>query len=325
MQLKASGAVEAAAANTGVDATDLAARTQMGISAEDLILTIKVAAADPSAAVDQANAVAQAGLAANTERTANSIQGATDDAKQLLSTGALSDTNAERARVLQVGESLGVRQSEILESGSVLSVVQPASLTTVTRPSPIVMGVLTSVAGLLLGVLIALGIGPRRGRIRSSTDLRRLFPRSATTSLEGVPTLLARHTGGIAELLVLDMDLLKGSAKGNGGAASNALKEELVKHGFDVAVASNAEELRRIPAGNGRPSLVLVVPSNAAELRDAVSGEGRARPTLVPLRLGGTKVSELDDFIHDIGRRELALVGISSRDVEATADSNRAH
>lgn len=323
-ELQASDAIAKAATRLGISASDLASRTRMSISSENLILSIQVNADGGDTAISQTNAVATAAVESSTNNTQRLVADASTRIRALLTTETLANPVAEQARVTRLGEALGGQQAQLVATGNTLSLARLANAETVKGTTPVIYGALGALAGAVLGSLVAIGIGARRGTLRKTSQLGELFPTLPTTSLYGLPAVLAQDSKS-RNLLVLDPAWLSPAGPSERAVSTKALQTTLADHGFDVRVAATQGEFEALQPLNGQPTLTLLVPRNAADLQAICSGTApESRRSIIPVRMGATRVADLDEFVYHNVALQPALVGVPDVDTGHSDDNSPA-
>ncbi len=191
--------IYSAAAGSDTTAGELRSRTAIAAVPDSQLITITVTAPTADQAVREADVISDVAIAANDARITRDLKKITDDTRKLISDNRLPDNAAEQSRVARLGDNLGQSQSNLIVGSRSLILVHGAELSTLF-PSPMVLGTLGLVAGALLGGAIAILVGARRGRIRSSRELQRLYPRAAvidTLELESVINLELENTSTV--------------------------------------------------------------------------------------------------------------------------------
>jgi hypothetical protein len=318
---------------TGKAPKDLQARTRIAAKPNSRILSIVVSAPSSEQAAVDANAIANEALASEPNRARAALDQLTEETGGAIRSRRLTSPDAERARVVQLGEELGASQAALLTSGNQLHLLQSAE--PVRRlPAAPVLGLMGGLAGALLGIGVALLLG-RRGTVKSERELTELYPQTAvidTADIKNVittnpdtSTVILAATRGVDVAAVAEI-VRQGLTNGTGRDV--VIVEKLA----DVPVAGPRSALPRpestdppaapeeFPAwpllpgagglhdNEGANGHVTLVPTTLSEsvVRRA-SQDGRS-VMLVPVRPGVTKLEALDNFASRIPDRTYLLV-----------------
>jgi hypothetical protein len=243
--------IYSAAASSDTTAGELRSRTAIAAVPDSQLITITVTAPTADQAVREADAISDVAIAANNARITQDLKKITDDTRKLIADNRLPDNSAEQSRVARLGDNLGQNQSNLIVGSRSLILVHGAEASTLF-PSPIVLGTLGLVAGALLGGAIAILVGARRGRIRSTRELQRLYPRAAVIDaleLESVINLELENTSTVYVAGVHqspeELEPVAEAIREQFAAAGSRVR--VVAHPSSVAVADHSYQVQVVP------------------------------------------------------------------------------
>lgn len=167
---------------------ELRDRTRVSAVSSTSLISVQVTAATVEQAAEEADAVVAAVLKIEEDAREAELERVSAQIRALMTAASakLSNTQAEAARVAQLGSALADAQAQVASNPIEIAVVQPARLLTATV-GPTTLAVACGLGGLLVGSGIALLLGATRGRVRSFGDLAEIFPHVPAIA----PTLLS--------------------------------------------------------------------------------------------------------------------------------------
>lgn len=163
-----------AARTRNIAATDLAPRVKAQWVSDTDLITISVTGADGDAAVKDANSVADAVIAVNERQAKAQLEQIQKESNRLLTSGTLSDTQAETARRSQLGSNVGVRQDSATAASTQVALLDPAVEARPSGVSSSVRLMLGFIAGALLAAAAAILVPMNRRRVRAVAEVRSL-------------------------------------------------------------------------------------------------------------------------------------------------------
>lgn len=298
LQLNTSEIFSSAAEKTGGDAVDLQERSQIATVTSSQIVSITVTAPTTEQAVTEANAIADAGVSAGPDRMPQALAQLTEYTRDLLTSDNLANQSAERARVSRLGDELGANQAALVSDANQIQLLQGGEPSS-RLPGPVVLGLMGALAGVLLGLAVALLLGVRRGTVKSARELTDLYPNAAVI-----------NSADLASTLALEPDARTIIVAGPRGAKLNEVTKTVRATldeftGLEVVLSDN---LSAVPVGespNGHVNLVTTTLSEAV-LRRAIRDESSV--LIVPVQTRVTKLEALEDFAPRLFERSYLVV-----------------
>lgn len=184
------------------DRTDISTTTDEGTSAG--LVQITVQAPQAAQAVRQANEIADQ-VIAEAQALASARQSyLLRSGNSVTQNNTLADKTAETSRLDALGEQIAQQQGAAIASGadvSVLSEADEASQVTISTSVALILG---AVGGILLGALLALGLGIGRHKLANDSELAILSPdlahRSTLIAAEEAGRVLTERASGLVVL-----------------------------------------------------------------------------------------------------------------------------
>lgn len=289
----------AAAGKTSTTAADLRARTQIAAVPDSQLITVTVTAQTPELAVAQADAIANAAISINQDRIDNELDQLTDNTRDLISNSKLTNSDAEQARVSRLGDTLGQNQSNLVVGSRNLVLVHGAEAASLL-PSPLLLAALGLVAGGLLGCVIAMLLGARRGRIQSARELQQLYPNASVVDeldLESVITLEAQNASAVYVAGLdhdsKDLEAVAEAVRTQFAANGRPVQEREQHHGVKLAEQVDAVH-------------VIVTSLSDTVLRRVVRDPSSL--VIIPVHPKVTRMEQLDAFAARLNDRTYLLV-----------------
>ena len=286
-----------AAKQLGADADDLRNRTKVGAKPNTQIISVTVTAPTTEQAVREADAVAAAGVNAARAGNPAQLKQVTDDIRALIRERALSNTEAERARVARLGDELAIRQAAVLTDGQQLSLVQEAEPSRLVPATPILVA-MGGLVGMLLGLGLAQLLGVRRGTVQSGRELAHLYPEASVIQTEDLGGMLALEprvrTVFLAGIRRGGEDLVR---------VTERVRQSLILGGREVVVRDASPSLDE-PA-NGHINIVPTM-LNETVLRRSAGDDGSL--VIVPVQPRVTRLEALDVFAPRLNDRSYLLL-----------------
>ena len=286
-----------AAQQVGDDADDLRSRTKVRAKPKTQIISVTVTAPTSEQAVSEANAVAAAGVAAAGADVPGQLKQVTEEIRALIRERALSNTEAERARLARLGDELAARQTAVLTDGQRLSLLQEAEPARLVPATPVLVA-MGGLVGTLLGLGLAQLLGVRRGTVQSGRELAHLYPEASviqTADLRGMLALEPRvRTVFLAGVRRNGEDLVR---------VTERVRQSLIHSGRDVVVR-DASPSPDEPA-NGHINIVPTM-LNETVLRRSAGDDGTL--VIVPVQPRVTRLEALDVFAPRLNDRSYLLV-----------------
>lgn len=287
----------AAANKTGTSPADLRARTKIAAVPDTQLITVTVTASTVQDAVKGADALADAAININQNRIDTELEQLTDSTRDLITGSKLTNADAEQARVSRLGDTLGQNQSNLVVGSRNLVLVHGAEVASLLPP-PLLLGVLGGIAGALLGGVIALLLGARRGRIQSARELHQLYPNASVVDaldLESVITLESQNASMVYVAgLRHDAEEMQ--------AVADAVRTQFHANGRDV----EGREPNHGVKTTERPVQIITTSLSDTVLR-RVSHEPDSL-LIIPVRPKVTRMEELDAYASRLNDRTYLLV-----------------
>ena len=295
----------AAADATGTTPADLRARTQLAAVPDSQLITVTVTAETPEEATAQADAITDAAIKTNQERIDRELEELTDSTRDLITDSKLTDQSAEQARVTRLGDTLGQNQSNLVVGSRNLVLVHGAESTSLLPSTPL-LGAFGLVVGALIGGVIALLLGARRGRIQSARELQQLYPNASVVDVLDLESVIALESQNASAVYVAG---LHGADQETLPEIADAVRIQFRAHGRVVGVGDqhNLKLAERVD------SLQITTTT----LSDAVLRRVAQDPNsllVVPVRTKATRMEQLDAFASRMNDRTYLLVDQSARD-----------
>ncbi|GAA1428232.1 hypothetical protein GCM10009616_07350 [Microlunatus lacustris] len=297
VQLSTREIFTAAAEESGGDARDLQARSEVVAVPNSQIVSITITAPTAEQAVAETDAVAAAAVAAGPNRTPQALEQLTAATRDLIEADDLGDSSAEQARIDRLGDALGAAQAALVASANQLQLLQSAEPNNRLPGGP-VLGLLGALSGALLGLAAALLLGVRRGTVKSARDLADLYPRAAVI-----------NASDLAQTMEIERDAQTVIVAGTRGAklstVTQTVQDALAATGKRIV---RADSLAGAPVGeppNGHINLVTTTLSETV-LRRASRDEGSV--LIVPVQPQVTKLEAVDEFASRLADRSYLLV-----------------
>lgn len=287
-----------AAERLNIDAIDLRRRTEVTTVPLSQIIAITVTAPTPEQAVSEADALAEAGVAAGPSRIPAALDQLTEATRDLLTADNLENRSAETARVSRLGDELGASQASLVAESNQLQLLQSGEPNN-RLPSAPVLGLMSALAAGLVGVLVALLLGARRGAVKSGRELSDLYPDAVVVDSSDLGQALKLEPGARTVIL----------AGTRGAKLSGAT--ETVRSSLDSATGKKVvltDDLGAIPMNgspNGHINLVTTTLSESV-LRRARRDEGSVLIVAVQPRV--TKLESVEEFAPRLPDRSYLLV-----------------
>jgi hypothetical protein len=287
----------AAANKTGTTPGDLRTRTQIAAVPDSQLITVTVTAPTADDAVKQADAIADAAIDINQNRINTELEQITDSTRDLITNSKLDNTSAEQARVSRLGDTLGQNQSNLVVGSRNLVLVHGAEASSLL-PSPYFLGALGFVAGALIGGVIALLLGSRRGKVQSTRELRQLYPNASVVDpldLESVITLES-HNASVVYVAGLHQTAEQLQA------VADAVRTQFLANGRET----EGREANRGVKLAERPLPVIITTLSDTVLR-RVSHDSNSL-LIIPVQPKVTRMEELDAYASRLNDRTYLLV-----------------
>jgi hypothetical protein len=289
----------AAADETGTTAADLRARTQIAAVTDSQLITITVTAPTAEEAVAQANAIADTAIAVNEQRIDASLEEVTDNTRELITKSTLANADAEQARVSRLGDTLGQNQSNLVAGSRNLVLVHSAEGSALL-PSPLLLGSLGLVAGVLLGAAIAILLGARRGTIQTGRELHRLYPNAAVVDSLDLESVIALEAENVSTVYIAGLSKDTEELQ----PVADAVRAQLLAGGRQL----DTHEPHRAVVVAERSGHAQVVTTTLTDtvLRRVIRDTSAL--LIVPVRPKVTRLEQLDAFASRLNDRTYLLV-----------------
>ncbi|MDN5762576.1 MAG: hypothetical protein L0H41_09705 [Microlunatus sp.] len=190
LELDTAPIYNAGAEATGTTPADLRARTQIAAVPDSQLISVTVTAGTAEQAIAEADAIADTGIEINEARIDGELDQVTKSTRKLIKNNKLSDKSAEQSRVSRLGDTLGQNQSNLVVGSRNLVLLHSAEAASLL-PSPLLLGALGLVGGGLLGAVIALLLGARRGSIQSVREMHQLYPNASVVDRLDLETVIS--------------------------------------------------------------------------------------------------------------------------------------
>lgn len=278
-----------AARTRSIAATDLAPRVKAQWVSDTDLITISVTGVDADAAVKDANSIADAVIAVNERQARSQLDQIQKESNRLLSSGTLSDTQAETARRSQLGANVGVRQDSATAASTQVALLDPAVEARPAGVSRQVRLMLGFIAGALLAAAAAILVPMNRRRVRAAAEVRAL-----STGLR-----VKRASGAVGEMAGRmveegNKDLAVVALPGAGDDAvqfAESVARIVRSHGMRTTVLNAANReigevlltrdgRTRSRNGDAADALIVVVPDDEWALR-LLEGQSALRSVVV--------------------------------------------
>lgn len=287
-----------AAEKTGADVSELQVRTQIAAKPNSQIVSVEVTAPTYEQAVRDANAVAEASVGAGPDRMPQSLAQLTQSTRDLISSGDLGDSSAERSRVARLGDELGASQAALVRDANQLQLLQSAEPSS-RLPGAAVLGAVGAFSGALLGAALAFLIRFRRGTVKSARELSQLYPQAAVIA-----------SSDLSEALGMEPDARTVIVAGSPGQQLSDVTETVrdVLHsttGKTVVLADSLAGIGLDESPNGHINLVTTTLSETV-LRRTSRDPGSVLLVAVQPRV--TKLDAVDGFASRMPERSYLLV-----------------
>lgn len=278
-----------AARTRNISPAALAPRVKAQWVSDTDLVTISVTGADGDAAVKDANSIADAVIAVNERQSRSQLEQIQKESNRLLTSGTLSDTQAEAARRSQLGSNVGVRQDSATAASTQVALLDPAVESRPAGVSRQVRLMLGFIVGALLAAAAAILLPMNRRRVRAAVEVRAL-----STGLR-----VKRASGAVGEMAGRmveegNQDLAVVALPGAGDDAvqfAESVARIVQSHGTRTTVlnATNREVgevlltrdgRARSRKGDAADALIVVVPDDEWALR-LLEGQSALRSVVV--------------------------------------------
>ena len=299
LELDTAPIYNAAADETGTTPADLRARTQIAAVPDSQLISITVTAGNTEDAIKQADAIADTAIKSNEDRIEAELDQVTAATRQLIVGNKLSDTNAEQARVTRLGDTLGQNQSNLVVGSRnlvLLHSAEPSSL----LPSQLLLGALGLVAGAMLGGVIAVLLGARRGSIQSVKELRQLYPNAAVVDPLDLETVLTLESENASVVYIASI----GRDPEELEPIADAVRTQFLANGRQV---DGYDPHRQVKVAERAGTLQIITTS----LSDTVlrrAERDSSSLVIIPVRPKVTRMEDLDTFAPRLSDRTYLLV-----------------
>lgn len=299
LELDTAPMYNAAAQESGTTPTNLRARTQIAAVPDSQLISITVTADTAEQAVTQADAIATTAIEANQSRIEAELDQVTAATRNLITGNTLTDSNAEQARVTRLGDTLGQNQSNLVVGSRNLVLLHSAEAASLL-PSPALLGALGLVAGGLLGGVVALLLGARRGTIQTVKEMHQLYPNASVVDRLDLETVITLESENASVVYIAAVgqdphelepvaDVVRTQFLANGRAVDGYDQHHNVK------VAERAGSLQVITTTLSDTVLRRVERDSSSLL-------------IVPVRAKVTRMEQLDTFASRLNDRTYLLV-----------------
>jgi hypothetical protein len=299
LELDTAPMYNAAAQESGTTPTNLRARTQIAAVPDSQLISITVTADTAEQAVTQADAIATTAIEANQSRIEAELDQVTAATRNLITGNTLTDNNAEQARVTRLGDTLGQNQSNLVVGSRNLVLLHSAEAASLL-PSPALLGALGLVAGGLLGGVVALLLGARRGTIQTVKEMHQLYPNASVVDRLDLETVITLESENASVVYIAAVgqdphelepvaDVVRTQFLANGRAVDGYDQHHNVK------VAERAGSLQVITTTLSDTVLRRVERDSSSLL-------------IVPVRAKVTRMEQLDTFASRLNDRTYLLV-----------------
>lgn len=288
-----------AASASGTTAAELRARTQIAAVPDSQLITITVTAGTAEEAVAQADAIADTAIGLNQTRIDTELKQLTQSTRDLISGSKLGDNAAEQARVSRLGDTLGQNQSNLVVGSRNLVLVHGAEAASLL-PSPVLLAGLGLVAGALLGCVIALLLGARRGRIQSVRELRQLYPTASVVDGLDLESVIALEADNASVVYVAGVH----GGTGEVEAVADAVRTQFQAHGRRV---QGLESPRNVKLAERVDELQVVTSALSETVLRRVARDSSSL-LIVPVRPKATRMEHLDAFASRFNDRTYLLL-----------------
>ena len=294
----------AAADVTDTTPADLRARTQLAAVPDSQLITVTVTAATAEEATAQADAITDAAIKANQERIDRELEQLTESTRDLITGSKLANTNAEQARVSRLGDTLGQNQSNLVVGSRNLVLVHGAEATSLLPSTPL-LGALGLVAGALIGGVIALLLGARRGRIQSARELQQLYPNASVVDALDLESVIALESQNASAVYVAG---LHGADQEALPQIADAVRIQFLAHGR--AVGGGDQHNVKLAERVDSLQITTTILSDTVLRRVAQDPDSLL---VIPVRTKATRMEQLDAFASRMNDRTYLLVDKSAR------------
>lgn len=297
-QLKTRAIFTTAAEAANGDANDLQSRSEIAAVPNSQIVSITVTATTTEQAVTEADAIAAAGVAAGPNRTPDALAQLTKATRDLIKSGDLGNSTAERARVDRLGDSLGASQASLVANANQVQLLQSGDPINRLPGAPI-LGLLGLFSGALIGLAVALLLGTRRGVVKSASDLATLYPNAAIISSSDLQQALEMEVNARTVVLA-------GLRGARADSVTEAVQEALSATTGKQVIRSTSLAGAPVQAGpNGHVNLVTTTLSETV-LRRTRRDEGSVLIVVVEPRV--TRLEAVDEYASRLADRTYLLV-----------------
>jgi hypothetical protein len=305
LELDTAPMYNAAAQESGTTPANLRARTQIAAVPDSQLISITVTADTAEQAVTQADAIATTAIEANQSRIEAELDQVTEATRNLITGNTLTDNNAEQARVTRLGDTLGQNQSNLVVGSRNLVLLHSAEAASLL-PSPALLGALGLVAGGLLGGVVALLLGARRGTIQTVKEMHQLYPNASVVDRLDLETVITLESENASVVYIAAVgqdphelepvaDVVRTQFLANGRAVDGYDQHHNVK------VAERAGSLQVITTTLSDTVLRRVERDSSSLL-------------IVPVRAKVTRMEQLDTFAPRLNDRTYLLVQSATPD-----------
>ena len=286
-----------AGGEANADPDDLRSRTKVGVKPGTQIISVTVTAGTSEQAVGEATAVAVAAVQLGSAGIPDELDQVTEEVRKLIRGHALTNPDAERARLARLGDELATRQGGVLANGQQLTLLQEAEPARLVPATPVLV-TMGALVGMLLGLGLTQLLGVRRGTVQSGRELSQLYPEASvirSADLRGMLDMEPRiKTVILAGVRRSGEDLVR---------VTERVRQSLILDGH-VVVVRDASPSPDEPA-NGH---INIVPTtlNETVLRRSARDDGTL--LIVPVQPRVTRLEALDVFAPRLNDRSYLLV-----------------
>ncbi|HEU5487048.1 MAG TPA: YtxH domain-containing protein, partial [Microlunatus sp.] len=286
-----------AANRTGTSPADLRTRTEIAAVPDSQLITVTVTADSADEAVAQANAIADAAINVNQRRIDTELEQLTDNTRDLIVNSRLSNADAEQARVSRLGDTLGQNQSNLVVGSRNVVLVHSAEAASLL-PSPGLLGALGLVAGALIGGVIALLLGSRRGKVHSTRELRQLYPNASVVDPLDLESVITLESQNASVVYVAGLHQTPEHLQ----TVADAVRTQFLANGREV----EGRETNRGVKLDERPLQVITTTLSDTVLR-RIAHESNSL-LIIPVQPKVTRMEELDAYASRLNDRTYLLV-----------------
>ena len=322
---------DSAAAQVGISSRDLRNKTVVGWISDSELITITVEGPTAEASQRYADAFAAAASAQVRDLAEGQLADSRNGTDAVLATGSLEDRVAEDARRQALGQATATRQDSALASAVLLTQIGGVSPAVHSGVSPVVGAFAGAAGGAAVGVLFALTLGARIGRVRRRSDVLSAVPSASVLSLEQVPTLIdtalqgeapligvlyAKGTvGGADDLLAAIIAELRGEGRRPLVRALDSQPSTSVVFRPEAGSAALEPRRRSLDLARARADCLLAV--GLLDERNLARLRGRAQVVAVRIELG-VRVAQLRPLARLAEDTSVAVVVEKGRTLRAT-------